>query len=325
MAATGLPEPATPGADPLPPCPITGRPAKRLVQRFSPRLLRDIWGYGQRVDVGYLFKGMQSVSIYESDTGLCFFVPPVVGDERFYQTYYRRPDIHSSLTQGHQTRKDFARAGSHIPAGARVIDVGSGPGLFRGHVKHAHYTGLDPYSTVETDTAIIRDTLEEHARDKPGAYDVATAFHVIEHVPDPRRHAELMATLLKPGGLLILAAPLHPSPLTEIPNLPLNLPPHHVTWWNPEAFSALATELGLEVVEATALPPSPHQGPLFWLHKLLFRRTDRTPPERYVSSRLSWHASIWLAYMLSRVAKRFKTMPDEVRPIDAILVARKPA
>jgi SAM-dependent methyltransferase len=308
----------------LPPCPITGKPAKRLIQSVKPRLLSDIWRYGQRVDVGYLFEGIDRISLYESPTGLVFFDPPVVGDGRFYGTYYNRKDIRESLTQGAETRVDFATAAGHVKPGDKVVDVGSGPSLFRHHVPQAQYFGLDPYTTVETDAAIIRETLEEHAGKRSGAYDVATAFHVIEHVPDPRRHAELMVQLVRPGGLIIMAAPLHPSPLTEIPNLPLNLPPHHVTWWNPSAFTALAHELGLEVVEARNLASSPHQAPLFWLHRLLLRRTDSTPPERYMSSRLSWHASIWLAYMLSGIARRFKAMPDDIRPIDTILIARKP-
>jgi len=291
---------------------------------MATKALADIWRYGQGVDVSYLFKGLTHVGLYESATGLVFFDPPVVGDGKFYGTYYARKDIKASLTLGADTRVDYATAASHVPAGAELVDVGCGPALFKAHVPQANYTGLDPYATVETAAVIIRDTLENHARERPGHYDVATAFHVIEHVPDPRRHAELMGTLLKPGGLLILAAPLHPSPLTEIPNLPLNLPPHHVTWWNPSAFTALAHELGLEVVLATALPPSWHQGPLFWLHKFLPVKTERTKPERYVRNRLSWHASIWVAYMAAKVARAFKAMPDDVRPIDTILVARKP-
>lgn len=309
----------------LPSCPITGLPARRRIQGMSPRLICDIWRYGQGVDVRRLFEGVDEIIIYESPTGLVFFDPPVVGDGDFYGTYYKRPDIHASLTEGYRTRVDFATAARHVPAGAKVVDVGCGPALFRHHVTHADYVGLDPYAGDDLGGVVVLDTLENHVREKAGTYDVATAFHVIEHVPDPRRHAELMANLLKPGGLLILAAPLHPSPLSEIPNLPLNLPPHHVTWWNPPSFTALAEELGLEVVDATALPSSPHQAPLFWLHRFLFQKTVRTPPERYVSSRLSWHLSVWLGYQLARVAVLFKRMPDGIRPIDAMLVARKPA
>ncbi len=258
-------------------------------------------------------------------TGLVFFEPRIVGDARFYDSYYRNHDVLEGLTRESRQRSDYQHAARYVPDGARVIDVGCGPGVFRSHVAHAHYTGLDPFAAPDVDDVVLRETLEAHAETRAGHYDVVSAFHVIEHVADPRRHAELMVKLLRPGGLLILAAPLHPSVLTEIPNFPLNMPPHHVSWWNPPAFRALAHALGLEVLEAGELPPSPHQGTIFWLHRMLWKRTDKPPRDRYIAHRWSWHISLVMAYCLARIASRFKAMPEGVSPIDAFLVARKPA
>lgn len=323
--AASMPKQAQAGNEAvLPPCPITGKPAKRRIHGVSARVVEDIWRYGQKVDVKHLFKGVDRVTLYESPTGLVFFEPRIVGDGAFYQSYYDEWDVHERLNDVADTRVDYKHAAAHIPAGAEVIDVGCGPGVFRRHLPHARYTGLDPYAGSDADAVVIRETIEAYAEKNAGRYDVATAFHVIEHVPDPRRHAELMVKLLRPGGLLILAAPLHPSPLTEIPNLPINIPPHHVTWWNPSAYRALAAELGLEVVRADTLPPSPHQGLIFWLHRLLFKRTDRGANERYIGHRWSWHAAIALAYPLAKIANRIRTLPGGCRPVDAFLVARKP-
>jgi SAM-dependent methyltransferase len=307
----------------LPPCPITGAPAVRRIHGVSASVIVDIWRHTQGVDVRRLFEGIDRITLYESPTGLVFFEPKVVGDGKFYDEYYKRWDVHTGLTAFSEQRVDYRTAAGFIPDGARVVDVGCGPGVFRQHLPHARYTGLDPYAH-DADDVVIKETLEAHAAKNAGAYDVATAFHVIEHVPDPRRHAELMVQLIRPGGLLILAAPLHPSPLTEIPNFPINMPPHHVTWWNPGAFSALAEELGLEVVEATVLPASPHQGIIYWLHRLLLKRTDGPPRERYFAHRWSWHLSIAIAYGLAKVMSKLKTMPADPRPVDAFLVARKP-
>lgn len=309
----------------LPPCPLTGKPALRRVHGVSTKTIEGIWRHGQGIDVSRLFAGYDRLTLYESPTGLYFFEPRIVGDSRFYDEYYRRWPLHEGLTLHSESRTDYIRAAGHIQAGAEVIDIGCGPGVFRHHIAHARYTGLDPYAGPDAAPVILRESLEAHAARRSGHYDAATAFHVIEHVSDPRRHAELMVKLLKPGGLLILAAPLHPSPLTEIPNLPLNIPPHHVTWWNPQAFRALAGELGLTVVEAITLPPSPHQGMIYWLHRLLIMRTDPVPHERYIAHRWSWHVSVALAYHLARIAQRIKAMPAGVRPIDAFLVARKDA
>jgi len=318
MAATSVPD----GAG-LPACPITGKPALRRIHGVSARVVEDIWRYGQGVDVRHLFKGIDRVHLYESPTGLVFFEPRVVGDGAFYDAYYRKWDVHAGLTAWSERRVDYRTAATFIPDGAKVVDVGCGPGVFRQHLPKALYTGLDPYA-ADADEVVIKETLEAHARTHEGAYDVATAFHVIEHVPDPLRHAELMVRLLRPGGLLILAAPLHPSPLTEIPNLPINIPPHHVTWWNPSAFSALAAQLGLEVMTADVLPASPHQGIIYWLHRMLPRRTDRAPKERYIGHRWSWHVSIAVAYGLAKVMSRIKPLPADPRPVDAFLVAKKP-
>jgi SAM-dependent methyltransferase len=310
--------------EPLPPCPITGKPALRRIHGVSARLIEDVWRLGQGVDVSHLFKGVDRVTLYESPTGLVFFEPRIVGDGKFYEGYYQKWDVHEGLTRFKESRVDYSRAAEFIPAGAHVVDVGCGPGVFRTHLPHARYTGLDPYAGPDVDDVVIRETLEEHASKRPEFYDVATAFHVIEHVPDPLRHAEQMVRLLKPGGLLILAAPLHPSPLTEIPNLPINMPPHHVTWWNPEAYKALSARLGLEVVEAGTLPPSLHQGLIYWLHRFLARRTKGPPNERYIGHNWTWHASILVAYYLARIVTRIKPLPLGARPVDAFLVARKP-
>ena len=317
------PHPARSDLSAAPPCPITGRPPLRLIQRMSKSLIADLWRIAQGVDVSALFKDVGHFDMYESPTGLIYFDPPVTGDGAFYNAYYSRWNVHQGLNLLYEHRQDYKRSARHIPSGAHVIDVGCGPGVFRHHHGHARFTGLDPYAAPDVDDAVLREHLEDHSLSHAGAYDVATAFHVIEHVADPLRHAELMVKLVKRGGLLILAAPLYPSPLSEIPNFPINMPPHHVTWWNPGAFGALAEKLDLEIVEASTLPPSPHQGQIYWLHKLLMRRTSHSADERYYAHRWSWHLSLAAAYLLSKAAVRFRQLPPNLRPVDAYLVARK--
>ena len=131
---------------------------------------------------------------------MAFFEPRIIGDAAFYDDFYRNWDVHTALTFKNEERADYKTSAKHIPKGAKVIDIGCGPGVFREHLPHAHYTGLDPYAAPEVDDVVVRETLEVHAEKRAGFYDVATAYHVIEHAADTVRcHAELMVKLIKAG------------------------------------------------------------------------------------------------------------------------------
>lgn len=227
----------------------------------------------------------------------------------------------SFMTAG-EIRALAERAG--VGPGMRVLDVGCGIAGFRTHLPHARYTGLDPYAPPAAPDCVVRESLPDHAAHNAGAYDVVTAFQVIEHVPDIVGFARDMVTLLRPGGLLILCGPLHPSRLTEIPNFVLNLPPHHLSWWNKPAFAALAEVLGLVPVEVTELPPSPHAAIVDWLHRFSLARSDPPPRECYFAHRWSWHFSLAASYALARIADRLLPPPPSTRPYDVLLAARRP-
>ncbi|MET0567570.1 MAG: methyltransferase domain-containing protein, partial [Hyphomicrobiaceae bacterium] len=170
---------------------------------------------------------------------------------------------------------------------------------------------------------VVRQELSDHASRNPGAYDVVTAFQVIEHVPDPKAFSRMLVQLLRPGGVLVLCAPLHPSPLTEIPNFLLNAPPHHLTWWNRRAMQTLADVLDVEPLEISELPPSPHAAIVGWMHRFSLVRPTLPPHERYFAHRWSWHASVALAYGLARLADRWLPPSGFKKPIDIFMAARK--
>jgi len=190
---------------------------------------------------------------------------------------------------------------------------------------HAKYCGLDPYAPPTAPSQILRETLTDHARSNAAKYDVVSAFQVIEHIPDPLGFATALVQLLRPGGLLILCAPLHPSRLTEIPNFVLNLPPHHLTWWNTKAFAALAGALNLEPIDITELPPSPHAAIVDWMHRLSWARSDPPPAECYFAHRWSWHLNLAVSYGLARIADKVLPPPASKRPYDVFIAARRPS
>jgi SAM-dependent methyltransferase len=307
----------------LPPCPITGRPARRRVHGVAASTLAGLWRLAGAGDVAHLLPREGQVVLYESDTGLYFFEPRTPGDAAFYHRFYGTHGAYTLLSARRHGRTEFTQAAHHIPVGALVLDVGCGTGEFAEHLPGRTYRGLDPYAEPGAQACILRETLEEHLTKARGVYDVVTAFQVIEHVTDPKAFASDLTGLLRPGGTLILAAPLHPSPLTEIPNFLLNAPPHHLTWWNIGALAALAAALGLEPLEIAQCPYSPHEAIVYWMRRFSLVRVGRPPDERYFAHRWAWHLSLALSYLLARIATRWLPPPSDGRSCNVLMAARK--
>ena len=144
---------------------------------------------------------------------------------------------------------------------------------------------------------------------------------MLEHAADPLGMASAMAACLAPGGLLVLAMPIWPSAHTEVPNNLVNLPPHHLTWWNEGACRALAARLGLEVVRVEALPAYPAQAVAHWTGRLCALRAR---PGGYVRAGWRWHASAGLAYGAASLLAPLLGPPPGAGPLGILLVARKP-
>lgn len=108
---------------------------------------------------------------------------------------------------------------SYVPLrGARVLDVGCGGGLLSEAMARegAHVTGIDLApdliriaklhrleSGADVDYRLV--AAETLASQAPGAYDAIVCMEMLEHVPDPASVLRACATLLKPGGRLIVS------------------------------------------------------------------------------------------------------------------------
>ena len=101
--------------------------------------------------------------------------------------------------------------------GARVMDIGAGGGIFL-HLAQQRGASVDGIEPVQSRRQFAKEKyaldLREEAietavdpeRDR-GAFDVVTAWDVIEHVNDPFGFMETMATLTKPGGVVAFDTP----------------------------------------------------------------------------------------------------------------------
>lgn len=107
-----------------------------------------------------------------------------------------------------------ARQASRVPAGARVLDVGAGSCPYRPFFEHCRYEtqdfqalkgeqlNLGAYGQID----YICDATEIPVPD--ASFDVVLCTEVLEHCPEPIRVVKEIARILKPGGRLIMTAPL---------------------------------------------------------------------------------------------------------------------
>ncbi|ACB94101.1 class I SAM-dependent methyltransferase [Beijerinckia indica] len=304
----------------IPLCPITGEPARRLVQWVDARLLTDLWRITFKTDSRPSFRGVERFGLWESPCGLYFFDPLREGDAGFYHDFYTRLRA-LSLFGTEDQRAEFAIAAKSIAEGARVLDVGCGLASFRHCVPQAHYTGLDPNLSLTIPGVDLRkESITDHVVTHPGEYDAVCAFQVIEHLDDPRTFFHRMIEAVKPGGLVIIGVPHVPSPMTRIPNFILNAPPHHLTWWTVEALATLAKGGGLDVESIEEMPWSDPDAPIYWIEKSSFIKGR----DQHFRGHWLWHAAAFGGliggYLLNAL---FKT-PSTVKGGGLLLIARKP-
>lgn len=95
----------------------------------------------------------------------------------------------------------------------KVLDVGCGGGILAESMacEGAYVTGLDmaaePLEVARLHAeengvpiSYLQQTVEAHAREFAGQYDVVTCMEMLEHVPDPRSVVHACARLVRPAG-----------------------------------------------------------------------------------------------------------------------------
>ncbi|OGS08940.1 MAG: methyltransferase [Elusimicrobia bacterium RIFOXYA12_FULL_51_18] len=102
-------------------------------------------------------------------------------------------------------------------------------------------------------------------------FDLITAFHVVEHLPDPAKELRRLACFLKKGGHLILEVPSSDDAMLKLYE---SEPFSHFTYWschlflfNRDTLRLLADKAGLKVDYIKGIQRYPVSNHLHWLSK----------------------------------------------------------
>lgn len=205
----------------------------------------------QSVEVDY--------SLWEcAETGLQFAWPMQPGNACFYEwvssfsSYYpgRRWEYGKVASLLHQQEVPGDRL--------NVLDVGCGSGKF---LRSLESVPVNNRFGVDLNEPAIEDcrklgfnaycgTVEAALRDdflQPKSFSAVTAFHCLEHVPDPVGFMRSLVTITKPGGRIFVSTPYSPMSFEAVRFDIMNHPPHHMTRWNLAAFHRLADLLGVKM------------------------------------------------------------------------------
>lgn len=149
----------------------------------------------------------------------------------------------------------------------RLLDIGSGPGLFLKCAKDKgiNAIGIEPskeafkYSRKKHNVEVLNITLEnmDQTIEK---FDIVHSSLVMEHILDPLQYIKKSKKMLKKGGLLCIIVPNDFNPIQKI-NVKLGSkqwwvsPFEHLNYFNSKSLRGLVEKAGLEVVKETVTFP----------------------------------------------------------------------
>ena len=154
----------------------------------------------------------------------------------------------------------------------RLLDFGCGAAGFlrKAQTLAAEVAGVEPERRIREhwgEALVLHDSLE-----KAGAgYDLITAFHVFEHLSDPRTMLQSLAACLKDRGRLVVEVPSAEDALLTCYDSDafqrFTYWSQHLFLFNPETLSRLALQAGLKVVSIQQFQRYPLSNHLYWLSR----------------------------------------------------------
>ncbi|HTI11821.1 MAG TPA: methyltransferase domain-containing protein [Puia sp.] len=245
--------------------PVTGSSNTSLIRDIAVSDLISLYRKDHQLDIRPYFGDLQTIQLMQcNDTGYRFFYPfTIFGDDAFYQ-HLQQSDLYY-LKEKWEYDKTISLIGDH----QKVLEIGSGAGYLmekltaKGNCRVL--TGLELNTkAVQSSKArglnVINATIEDFAKDNAGAFDVAYALQVLEHVTNVRSFLTASLDALRPGGRLIICVPNNNPYLYRHDFFhTLNLPPHHAGLWNRASFGKLPDFFPMRLNNVFIEPLSDHK------------------------------------------------------------------
>ncbi len=234
-------------------CPLCGSERSGLVASVS---CADIWKWlalewGAQFSQETIDRHTVSDAIELRSCDACdlqFWSPAVPGSPQFYAEL-----TSTALDYYNQESWEFGYVRDLLSPQSRVLDVACGSGAFvlslKGTVSEAVGIDTNP-AAIERATAqggtVINATVENFAQTQAAAFDVVTAFQVLEHLDTLDTFLEAAYRCLRPGGQFIVSVP-NRDRRARSQFEALDHPPHHLTRWSEAQLCTLAQRLNGEV------------------------------------------------------------------------------
>jgi len=157
----------------------------------------------------------------------------------------------------------------------KLLDFGCGAAGFlrKSMALASEVAGVEPERRVrqywgEKEVAV---TLHASLENADSDYDLITAFHVVEHLPDPRAMLASLAARLKQRGRLVIEVPSSEDALLTLYDCAafqrFTYWSQHIYLFNAETLRRLAVLAGLRVVSIQQFQRYPLSNHLYWLSR----------------------------------------------------------
>lgn len=292
-------------------CPLCKSENISLAETIDAGALIRLYNSKLGIDIGsYVSKNIDCCKC--NLCGLGFFNPTPLGDSGFYEQLQSFPWYYMHEKPEYEIVKNSIITDKNIS----LLEVGGGSGQFAIKLnKNVDYTGLEFNDlAIKKASSLGIDMLKLDLKDyskKEIKHDYVVSFQVLEHIENPGDFLEHAIRCLKPNGHLVIAVPNKEGVAGIMPNIPLDLPPHHATHWNIKTLEHVGKQFGLEVIDLIKEPVAPQH--IILARKYIFLKIIAS---KFISSNALIQSSMYfsLANIISSILSRF--VPISVDGID---------